>query len=274
MTPRLQCSISVFLFSAICVTRATAHETWLLPSSAEIEPGKAVEFVMTSGMGFPSLGSGIDRSRVVDAVLMQGAERQSLVPSNAFEDALELSAVPGLGLACSWVQLRPRVLEIPDKDSVEHYLGEIGADEKLYKTWRSQGADSIWRESYGKLARNFLSVGKEADATRKSCIREASAARFDILPLRDPTGLSLGDMLEIQVLFDGKPLSGQAIGFVSEGASPAELVRSDPQGRVQLTIRGSGLHMVYATNLRPAPAEEDFNWESDFVTLSFKVEES
>ncbi len=276
--PHTQLRVALFLFATLGFLQATAHETWLLPSSAEIAPGETVEFVMTSGMGFPALGSGIDRSRIVDAVLMQGAERQSLVPSNAFEDALELSAVPGPGLACSWVQLRPRVLEIPEKDSVEHYLEEIGADDKLYEAWRSQGADSLWRESYGKLARNYLAVGlavgDESDASGNSCIGEVSAARFDILPLSDPTSLSIGDTLEVQLLFDGEPLVGQSIGLQIEGASPAELVRSDAEGRVRVTLNGTGLHMIYATHLRPAPAGEDFNWESDFVTLSFNVEES
>ncbi|MEM1187099.1 MAG: DUF4198 domain-containing protein [Pseudomonadota bacterium] len=264
---------SVFLAAGVGMMRATAHETWLLPGGAELEPGRTVEFLMTSGMGFPALGAGIDRSRILDAVLMQGAERQNLVPSNAFKEALELSAVPGPGLACSWVQLRPRILEIPEKDSVEHYLGEIGAGDEVYEIWRSQGEGSLWRESYGKLARNYLVVGERADAGEAGCISERSAARFDILPLSDPTELSSGDALEIQVLFDTKPLAGQAIGFVREGASPEELVRSDAEGRVRLTIRGSGLHMIYATNLRRASRAEDFNWESDFVTLSFNVED-
>ncbi|MEL7046365.1 MAG: hypothetical protein AAGL66_15315, partial [Pseudomonadota bacterium] len=129
---RLKLSVAVFFMANLGVAPAGAHETWLLPSSEEIEPGKTVDFAITSGMGFPALASGIDANRVVDTALIQGTQRRDLVPVNAFEDALELRAVPGPGLACSWVQLRPRILEIPERDSVEHYLEEIGAGDEVY----------------------------------------------------------------------------------------------------------------------------------------------
>ena len=69
-----------------------------------------------------------------------------------------------------------------------------------------------------------------------------------------------------------EPLAGQAIGVVREGHSPEPLRHADAYGRVVIDISGPGRHMIYATNLRPADAE-DANWESDFVTLTFEVSE-
>jgi hypothetical protein len=72
------------------------------------------------------------------------------------------------------------------------------------------------------------------------------------------------------VLFDGRPLAGQAVGLVREGAEPVPLVRSDDAGRLFFTVAGPGRHMIYATHLRPASAD-DYNWESDFITLTFEA---
>jgi hypothetical protein len=251
-----------------------AHETWLLPADFTPEPGQSIEFRMTSGMGFPDLGSGIDRRRVIESVLRQDGGSQALVPSGATEGALELSAIPGPGLACAWVRLRPRVLEIAEAPDVEHYLEEIGAPENVWNAWRRREAGAVWRESYSKLARTYLHGQLQGanPARIESCLRETSDARFEILPLADPTSLAVGTALELQVLFDGEPLAGQAIGLQREGAEPAPLMRSDGDGRVTVTPAGPGRHMLYATNLRPVEAD-GYNWESDFITLTFEVPE-
>lgn len=267
---RLAATITAFL----AASGTQAHETWLLPADFTPEPGQSTEFMMTSGMGFPGLGSGIDRRRVVESVLYQDGDSQGLIPSGGTEGALELSAIPGPGLACAWVRLRPRILEIGADEDVEHYLEEIGAPESVWTAWREQDPGAVWRESYSKLARTYLHGQRSGTSIGRieSCLQEQSGARFEILPLADPTRLAAGETLELQVLFDGEPLSGQAVGLLREGAAPTPLQRSDADGRITITPGGPGRHMLYATNLRPADGE-DHNWESDFITLTFEVAE-
>jgi len=261
------------LLASLLIPRAAAHETWLLPRSFVVEAGESLELLMTSGMDFPALASGIDRRRIAEAVLLQDGTRRRLVPSRDRVGALELTGVAERGLACAWVQLRPRILEIEEEDSVEHYLDEIGAPATVRDAWTT--SDEEWRESYAKVARSYLRAengraGVLGDTASSVCYAEMTSARFDILPLADPTRLGIGDELELQVLFDGRPLTGQAVGLLREGAEPAPLIRSGADGRVFFTIAGAGRHMIYATNLRPASGE-GYNWESDFITLTFEA---
>lgn len=261
----------VFLLFLMSVSASLrAHETWLLAEDFRPPAGASAEFTMSSGMAFPAPGSGIDRRRIAEAALAQGGERRNLIPAGAREDVLVLSGVPEAGTACAWVRLNPRILEIPDATDVEHYLDEIGAPDAVWTAWRGDRGEELWRESYSKLARTYLKASGGDSAG--SCIGEVSDARFEILPLGDPTELEIGDALELQVLFDGAPLAGQAVGFIREGEEHAALRRSDEAGRVSLPITGDGRHMIYATNLRPATGA-DFNWESDFTTLTFRVED-
>lgn len=260
----MQRTLPALALTAITMA-ASSHETWLLPERFAPVAGESLEFSMTSGMGFPDLGSGIDPSRITEAVLMLDDERRSLVPAAAREGELVLSGIPENGLACAWVALRPRILEIPEAERIKHYLEEIGAPEDVWSAWKDSG--ELWRESYSKLARTYVRGG---DGGEGRCIKEASEARFEILPLRDATRLQPGDKLELMVVFDGKPLGGQAIGLLVEGEEPEALRRSDASGKVVIEASGPGRHLIYATNLRPAE-DEDFNWESDFTTLTFKV---
>ncbi len=248
---------------------AIAHETWLLPDSFAPPAGQRLGFTLRSGMGFPDDGAGIDPSRIVAATLTQGNASQALVPGGSSDHALELSAAPGGGVACAMVSLKPRILEMDAADRVEHYLDEIGAPESVWAAWEASKDSVAWRESYGKLARSYFAAS--ADGEVAPCWQDGGNARFDIVPLDDPTTLAVGDTLALKVMFDGKPLAGQAIGFVREGASPEPLRRSDGSGRVEVQVAGEGRHMVYATKLRRV-SNDDFAWESDFVTLTFSVQ--
>lgn len=250
--------------------RLAAHETWLLPATFTAPAAQSLEFSLTSGMAFPALDSGIDRRRVSEAVLLQGDDEQTMVPVGGREGELLLSAIPGSGVACAWVRLRPRILEIDEPEDVEHYLEEIGAPQAVWSAWSEARGQITWRESYSKLARSYLVGDGEVGDDIRPCWRETSGARFDILPMADPTALQAGDSLELQLVFDGEPLADQAVGLVREGEQSGELVRSDAAGRVTITTGAGGRHMVHGTYLRRVNGD-GFGWESDFTTLTFSV---
>jgi len=251
------------------LTTANAHETWLLPSDFSPAVAEELGFTLTSGMDFPDGGSGIDAERIIDASLLQHNKTIPLVADGRDDKVLRLRATPMTGTACASVRLHPRVLEFGD-DSVEHYLEEVGVPDEIWDAWQKTKGTTRWRESYSKLARSYLNVG--GDASTADCWTKVSDARFDILPSSDPTALLPGDSLTINVFFDGKPLAGQSIGFIREGDRPEALRRSDDDGEVTFAIKGTGRHMIYATNLRQVQ-NEDFGWESDFTTLTFDVAE-
>ncbi len=248
----------------------SAHETWLLPESFSSNSGAPVAFQMSSGMGFPAPGSAITADRIVDAALVSAGQRVALEALAVGNGVLRLRGMAHEGVNCAWVQLYPRVLEIPDQDEIVHYLEEIGAGDAVWNHWRAEAAESLWRESYSKLARTYLRAA--SDDASATCVSESAPSRFDIRPLQDPTGLRPGDSLRLSVFFDGKPLSGQAVGIVREGSGPDTLRRSNAQGHLEVPLPGVGRYMIYATHLRPVEGEV-FNWESDFVTLTIEVTE-
>lgn len=262
--------------AAFCITAilflasagSTAHETWLLPDDFSPAAGSLVEFQMSSGMGFPAKGSAITPDRVVDASLANNLSIHALDPQRATDGGLSLQALAKEGLNCVWVQLRPRILEIPDHDDIKHYLEEIGAGDSVWQHWNAEKDEDLWKESYSKLARTYLRAS--ASGATPDCTATASKSRFEILPLQDPTQLRAGGSLDLRVLFDGEPISGQSVAVVREGDQPQPLLSSDEKGLLKVQTTGIGRYMVYATHLR-AIDRDNFNWESDFVTLTFEV---
>ena len=254
---------------AMTIQPVAAHETWLLPSDVSPTAGDSISFYMTSGMSFPANGSAITMDRIVEQGLSGGGNDRALAPAKErSEGALSLSGKVEAGLNCAYVRLSPRILQIDTDDEVQHYLEEIGAPPSVYAHWDVIRSSEVWRESYSKLARTYVQAAGEASG--ESCLESTSDGRFEIQPLSDPTTLDVDDELSVQVLFDGEPLEGQAIGIVREGDAPNSLMRSDNSGQVSLMVNGWGRYLVYATNLRPA-AGDDFNWESDFATFTFYV---
>ena len=258
---------------------ALAHETWLLPETFQPAADEPTTILMTSGMAFPALGSGISSVRIKEAVLSQSGERSAMVPVGSSIGALQLSAVPGTGTgtACAWVALDPRILNIKE-DAVAHYLEEVGADDTVWAAWEAQAEPRQWQESYTKLARTYLRAGgvnygnNDGDNQGEDCWTDQSDTRFDILPTQDPGTLSAGDRLSLQLLFDGEPLANQAVGLIRAGDDPGELVRSNTDGTLTLEFAEGGNYMVFATKLWPGKGE-GFNWESNFVTLTFMVKD-
>jgi hypothetical protein len=246
-----------------------------MPRNFAPAAGESTSLVMTSGMAFPALNSGIDPSRIEAAMLLQGDDGYPLVPASTPEGALELTTVLQPGPACAWVWLRPRILQM-QASGVTHYLEEIGADTATWAAWEAQPEPKLWRESYRKLARSYLLGRGDGDTAVKGaqstedCWNTASESRFDILPTADPSNLQAGSSLQVQVLFDGQPLAGQSVGLMAEGGTPLTMQRSDGMGIVNIEFKNAGQHLFYATNLRPQNGD-DFNWESDFVTLSVNV---
>jgi len=253
---------------------ALAHETWLLPDSFSPATDSTVMFRMTSGMGFPALGSVITADRVLEAKIASGTDTKILSVVKEIEGALELSGKAERGSNCAWVRLAPRILQIDEHDAVTHYLEEIGAPDHIWSTWRATRDEDVWRESYRKLAKTALRTedasNLAASTAEQGCWTQASTGRLELIPATDPTALEGGDSLKVRVTFDGQPLAGLALGLLREGDTPGPLLRSDEGGQATLTLGGPGRYMIYATHLRPAK-ESEYNWESDFITYTFEV---
>lgn len=91
---------------------------------------------------------------------------------------------------------------------------------------------------------------------------------MEIVPLRNPLTLKVGDSLPVQVLYHGKPLAGLSLGTASHG--PAAAV-TDSQGQATVQITKPGLTIISGNLRTPLPNDPDADQHSETVNLTFVV---
>lgn len=91
--------------------------------------------------------------------------------------------------------------------------------------------------------------------------------KFEVVPLKSPLGLHEGDLLPVQVLFDGAPL---AKGKIERGRQMPPL-ESDRDGMAQILIQGKGWQKIRVVHDTPAPERQDIDYYRHFAFLVFEL---
>ncbi|MGH9365649.1 MAG: DUF4198 domain-containing protein [Thermoanaerobaculia bacterium] len=258
-----------FVSILFCLTAsaALAHDTWILPASGPVRPGAPVSFDMTSGMAFPAPDHAIAADRLAAASFRLGGKTSDISNRAAGAHALKLTATLGEdGIAAVWAESKPRFIELTPKQ-VDEYLEEIGAADTVGREWKALGAGAKWRENYTKHVKTFVRVGEPG---QDSSWKEPVGMAFEIVPEQDPTALSSGDRLTVQLLKDGKPLPDFPVGLVAAKAKDGSIQKTDTQGRVSLQLDRPGWWLLRATQIERS-SKPELDWESHFTTLTVQT---
>ena len=92
--------------------------------------------------------------------------------------------------------------------------------------------------------------------------------KLEIVPLKNPLALKVGDKLPFQALYDGKPLAGATVA--AEGVEK-DALKTDPNGRAEIVIKKSGLNVVKANRKTDTPNDPDADTLSEMANITFEV---
>ena len=98
---------------------------------------------------------------------------------------------------------------------------------------------------------------------------------LEIVPLKNPFALKTGDALKVRVFFKGKPLAGSNLGWDHPGGDDllaVGTVRTDDKGEALIPVTRTGLMTIRLTHMT-RPKAADYEWESLWTTLTFRVPE-
>jgi nickel transport protein len=94
--------------------------------------------------------------------------------------------------------------------------------------------------------------------------------RFEVVPQKDPTTLSVGEKLPIKVVLDGKPVEGAIIttggGHESDKKDP---LKTDKAGMASISVERPGLQMAKANYKIPTKDDPDADELSLSSTITF-----
>jgi nickel transport protein len=93
--------------------------------------------------------------------------------------------------------------------------------------------------------------------------------KIEIVPLKNPLTLKVGDILPFQVFYDGKPIEGLEIGTADH--SDQKGIVTDKNGKASVSIKKSGQQVVKATRKIPLQNDPDVDFLRESATIAFEV---
>jgi hypothetical protein len=124
-------------------------------------------------------------------------------------------------------------------------------------------------EYYSRCAKALVSVGPSSPT-------QAADRRLgfplELMAQANPYALRAGGDLPLQLLYQGKPLAGALIIAFNRDRPMEKLkLRTDPDGRVRLTLARAGVWLVTSVHMIPAPLLARADWESLWASLTFEL---
>lgn len=259
---------TICLVAAALAVPARAHDLWLIPE-AKAAIGKASVVRAHSGEDFPKSMHAPDPSAFARRLLFRPDGSAGELRAAGVEELSGLlrfdPAVAGVYVVA--VETQPKLITLA-ADAFNQYLVADGLPHIYRLRQQEKSLDQPGRERYRKSPKAIVRVG--AGGPGDPC--RVVGLPLEIVPLRDPFALRVGDTLQARVLFQGKPLPEANVGWhlPGDGESPRGSTRADAQGAVWIPIARTGLMTLRLTHMtRPKAAE--YEWESFWTTLTFHV---
>jgi uncharacterized GH25 family protein len=258
-------SISLVLF--LIVFPARAHDLWLIPPENGMV-GKPIVIRANVGMDFPKSEHTPDPAVFKRRLFIgpDGKQGELRAAGNKEKSGLlEFQAtLPGVYVLA--VETQPKMITLK-ADAFNAYLIDDGLPHIYRLRHKEKTLDQPGRERYSKYCKALVKVGSGGGDPCK-----AAGLLLEIVPLRDPFALKSGDSLPVRVLFQGKPLPEANVGWQlpGDGNVARGYVRTDDKGHALIPVVRAGLMTIRLTHMT-RPKTKDYEWESFWTTLTFRV---
>jgi hypothetical protein len=243
-----------------------AGETWLAPREPSVALHEFARFDLTTGPVFPRAGRPVPSDRIEHSGVRAGAKELRFSGRSLRKTSLRLAApIDRACVAAAWLVLKPRIVQRTPGE-VREYLARIGS------TGMAAAAPppAPWREVEGVSVKAFVRVGVPESVDRSWA--DPVGLPLEIVPERDPTLLTAGDVLPLRVFLEGRPIEGIAIVAFSPTGGGRGAVTTDPDGRARIALGEPGAWLLTGTRLERDSAR-GADWKSDATSLYLVVRE-
>jgi uncharacterized GH25 family protein len=151
------------------------------------------------------------------------------------------------------------------------YLEHEGLDETISDRKNKGISEQMAREKYSKHVKAILQVGEK----RTNHFATQLDYPIEFIPLKNPYDITVGDKMSFRLLYLGDPLTNKTVHVSSRenrsvrGTEEVAL-KTDNKGEVSFEIANIGQWYIATIHMLESD-EEDFDYESNWATLTFEV---
>ena len=271
-TPLITLALSFLMLNV-----AYAHDIWLSPERVTLANGDTLVVRQLAG-------TELDTQYDLPLLRLLTSRFELLTPKRTIDLLAELSdrtqteVKPVLRRQLDFEGLALLTMEqdfIHTDFSIEEFLEYLEHEDLDVEKFRDRiGQKPEEDERYARVLKSLIQVGRVADGDLH---KRALGQKIEIL-------LDPGDDLEVQVLFDGEPLSDKVVAaFNQDGTGDVSKykARTDENGIARFTLNRAGVWLVRLVHLLPCSlpcskrSEKDcsrVDWESYWTSFSFRVD--
>ena len=259
---------SVLLGLLLASPSIHAHDLWLIPPE-NATPKQPVTIQASIGMNFPT-SIALPKIDTYPRKFVVGPDGKSLTLKSAgTKDMISLlefePTSPGIHIAA--VETAPKVIEL-EADKFNEYLVSDGLPHIFRLRFEEKTLNKSAKERYRKSPTALVRVG---DANAGNWNKPLDLP-LQIVPLQNPFDRKVGDTLRVKVYFQQKPLKDANVGWQhpGDGDTAVGYVRANANGEALIPIAATGLMTIRLTHMT-RPKAADFEWESFWTTVTFRV---
>jgi len=254
------------LISLALTTPLIAHDMWIEPST--FTPQTAQIVGLRHFVGQDLIGDPLPRNpALINQFIVEDATGRKPVIGRAGADPAGLIRIAAPGLAIVGYRSHPSTVELP-ADQFNSYLKEEGLIAvAAARSLRNETAAPV-RELFSRCAKSLLHSGPAVHTQTDRPL----GFTLELTAEQNPYTLRAGDTLPVSLTYEGKPLPGALIVAMNHNDPSAKLaLRTGKDGRVRFRLPCSGMWLMKAVHMIPAPDGSNANWESFWASLTFDL---
>lgn len=257
--------LTLFAISIIC----SSYEFWMQPKKYRFTVGETMPLKLMAGENFEGENWDLNRHKVEKLDLHQLTKvkdvRAQLKPHEKEKLQLKLTE-PGTHLVS--LESNNTFIEL-DARKFNSYLEENGLENIIALRKENNTTNLPAKEYFKRFAKLLVQVGDKPDDTYKKKI----GFRNEIILLKNPFTLKVGDYLTCGVLLDGKPSPHQLVKVWTKIGSTTFLqnLYTENDGTVAFPINAKGEWMVSTVKMIPAETT-GADWQSLWASYVFGID--
>ncbi len=281
---RLGATVAVALTAVIVPAGVVAaHDFWLVPNALAFAAGGPLEVLGQSGTKFPASDGPTQPAQVAEARIVGASGDETIADLTVSGKSLMLrKKPPKAGQYIVAVALVSRTARTTPA-RLQRYIALEGAPElaaKYEQDGKYPKMDTVTQVS-AKYAKVIVEVGSGGPRVFDKVLRHA----LEIVPLRDPLRLKMGDSVGVRLLFHGKPVAsahlragsappaavtGDSVALAAAAARGGQVIVTGADGVATLRVTDTGLWNVRTLYAAPMAGMPE-HWEAFFATIVFTV---